>query len=634
MRPLLLRAAVASIVLFGSIQDVSSQSHILKKQHRAELLSQVRKTGSMPVIVQFKAPTGSVGKSSNSRELAYLQHRIIEDAGATGRVRNFRHLPFVSMEITENGLRRLLDDERVESIQQDEPYEPLLTETAISVGAEAAWSYGGSGAGQTVVVIDTGVDVTHEFLADKIIHEACFASNYSSSSNSFTSVSTCPEEAEEAVGPGAAMNCDASISGCDHGTRVAGIVAGQSDEMSGIARDANLVAIQVFSRFENYCGDKPCVRSWVSDQVAALDYVYGVHDSLNIAAVNLSLGGGHFTTQENCDEVNPAMRSIIDMLHDEGVAVIAASGNSGLADGLVAPACLSNAISVGATTKQDDVSSFSSSADFLDLLAPGQGVVTSVPGGGYSAATGTSFSAPHVAGAWAILRAGNPDVSIEELLNALRSTGHQITDERNGVVTPRIQVDAALQQTRLPVELVSFTAFVGESFTELTWETASETNNAGFEVEHSVGEAFEMLAFVGGGGTRHEPADYSYMVRNLAPGWHYFRLRQIDFDGFITYSPQIEIFIDLPGAFHMGAAYPNPFNPSTQFTITIARRQKVRVDVFDLLGKWVATLEDDVLEADQVHQYTLDGSRLASGIYLIQATGESFRTTRSVTLLK
>ena len=637
MRPHLLCAilvlALCSIFERAAFSQAKSPSS-LKFSQQNELLQIAGEQGTVPIIVQLSTDNWA-SKSARRLALAKTQQSILDELSGAGQVKQFKHIPFLALEASEDDLNRILGNPHVAYVQKDEIYKPLLAETTVSTGAEMAWSYGGSGIGQNIAVIDTGVDRDHEFLAGKVVNEACFSKNYASTNSDFRSISLCPEEAGEGFEEYAAINCDPSISGCDHGTRVAGIVAGRSESMSGVARDAGVVAVQVFSRFEDYCGTETCVRSWTSDQVAALEYVYEVHDSLNIAAVNMSLGGGHYTSEEDCNELNPAMRAIIGMLHEEGVAVIAASGNSGLSDGIVAPACISNAISVGSTSKYDAVSSFSSSADFLDLLAPGQGIVTSTPGGGYSAGTGTSFSAPHAAGAWAILRSVNPDATIDELLIALQATGVSITDDRNAVVTPRIQIDAALQMTMLPVELVSFNGVaVNDGMVDLVWETASETNNAGFEVQHSVDRDFADLDFIPGGGTRGEPASYSYRARNLAPGRHFFRLKQIDFDGFVTYSPEVEVFIELGSSHHLGAAYPNPFNPSTQFTLTLAREQRVRIDVYDLLGKHIATLVDDVLEAGRIHPYTLDGSQLASGIYLIRATGESFRSTRSVTLLK
>ncbi len=602
-------------------------------QRHAALLQKAQADGVVPLIVQLNPPSGA-GKLTGIGTIAEAQGHLLATVDGLHNVRTYSHIPFIAAQATADGLQQLIASPAVEFIQEDEHHGVQLEESTAAIGAAAAWEYGGSGAGQVIAVVDSGVDGAHPFLEGKLAGEACFSSAYESTSSNFVSVSLCPGEEERAYGAGVAINCDPAIEGCSHGTRVAGIVAGRSDAFSGVARDADILALQVFSRFENYCGEAPCVRSWVSDQVAALDYVYQQRDSLNIAAVNLSLGGGHYTDVATCDEVNPAMRILIDMLHEEGIAVIAAAGNSGLSDGLVSPACLSNAISVGATTTNDNIASFSSSATFLDFLAPGQDITTSVPGGGFASSAGTSFSAPHVAGAWAILKAANPDATIETLLATFANTGFQITDDRNDVTTARIQVDLALQATQLPVDLVAFDATVVDDEVLLAWRTASETNNAGFEVEHETPDGFETLGFVRGHGTTLEAADYTFSVDGLKPGWHTFRLKQIDFDGQFARSLEQHAFIDLDGAFYFGAPYPNPFNPTSQFTLTLAREQHVTVAVYNLVGARVQVLADRAFAAETSHTFTLNGSNLPSGIYIIQAIGEHFKSARSVTLMK
>lgn len=640
-----LAGALAICVLFMicaptiKAQSANQSINVLPPtQRHVALVDKAKTLGSVPVIVQLDSPAiNKRGDAPFGRTIAHIkaiQSSVVSRLPQNTQVRRFKHIPFLSLAAEEQALKALLQMPEVVSIQEDEHYGVLLEESTAAIGAPAAWAYGGSGAGQVVAIIDSGVDSTHPFLEGKVAAEACFSSNYQSTSSDFESISICPNGEESAYGAGAAMNCDPEVDGCSHGTRVAGIVAGESDTFSGVAPGAGLLALQVFSRFENYCGDEPCVRSWISDQVAALDYIYQYRDSLNIAAVNLSLGGGHYTDEETCDEVNPAMRILIDMLHNAGIAVIAAAGNSGLTDGLVSPACITSAISVGATTKVDDIAMFSSSATFLDFLAPGQDIVTSVPGGGFSSSAGTSFSAPHVAGAWAILKASNPDATIEDLLATFAETGVPITDDRNNVTTSRIQVDLALQAVQLPVELVSFDAAVHNQLVKLQWVTANEINNAGFEVEYEVDGGYESLGFVAGQGTTTEETVYAYDVPQLAPGWHTFRLKQIDFDGQFAYSLLQQVFVEIDGAFHLGSAYPNPFNPQTQFTLTLATTQQVRVEVFNLLGAHVLTLANQELQANQRYTFTFDASHLANGIYLVQTVGESFRAVQSVTLLK
>jgi subtilisin family serine protease len=125
---------------------------------------------------------------------------------------------------------------------------------------------------------------------------------------------------------------------------------------------------------------------------------------------------------------------------------VIASGNNGFSDSMSSPGCISSAVSVGSTTKSDTLSSFSNSASFLHLLAPGSNINSSVPGGGFEVMNGTSMATPHVAGAWALLKQKTPSASVSSLLSSLQSTGTPVTDTRvtGGVTKPRINIaDAA-----------------------------------------------------------------------------------------------------------------------------------------------------------------------------------------------
>ena len=144
------------------------------------------------------------------------------------------------------------------------------------------------------------------------------------------------------------------------------------------------------------------------------------------------------------------------------IATIISAGNYGgllpITDGISRPACIQSAISVGATDDQDRVASFFNNASILSLLAPGtgtgkdlstnppgSGIYSSIPGGSYTDMSGTSMAAPHVAGAWALLRQARPAATVDQILDALQSTGVLITDEKRPHITkPRIQVDSAL----------------------------------------------------------------------------------------------------------------------------------------------------------------------------------------------
>ena len=193
----------------------------------------------------------------------------------------------------------------------------------------------------------------------------------------------------------------------------------------------------------------------------------------------------------------------------------------------------------------------------------------------------------------------------------------------------------------LPVELTSFDAIVTKDEVVLQWETASETNNAGFEVQYRPARAgadgslpWEAVAFVKGEGTTVERNKYRHQVRELLPGTHKFRLKQIDFNGTFEYSAEVEVVLTTGGRQTMSAVYPNPFNPQAQFFLTLPSAQRVSIDVYNALGQKVKQLYTGLLEADQVHEFNFEAGDLPGGLYLINATGDSFSTTQRAMLVK
>lgn len=193
-----------------------------------------------------------------------------------------------------------------------------------------------------------------------------------------------------------------------------------------------------------------------------------------------------------------------------------------------------------------------------------------------------------------------------------------------------------LGTTALPVELVTFAAILNGTALQLRWTTASETNNAGFHVEHQppMHAAWQPLAFITGYGTSLETQTYTYDLVTLDPGTHRFRLKQIDFDGTFAYSPEIATTIGVPDAFTLSAPYPNPFNPEASFTLALRSQQHVTITVADALGREVARLHDSVLAANQTHTFALKAAAWASGLYIVRVVGDRFSAHRTVSLLK
>ena len=355
---------------------------------------------------------------------------------APEKIKTFNYLPMLRAEVDEAGLRALAAAPEVKRVVEDRLHHPTLAQSVPLVEANATQSLGFGGQGQTIAVLDTGVDANHPFLSPRVIEEACFSSNTGSTS------SVCPNGQQSQIGPGAAAPCNAN--GCSHGTHVTGIAAGSSASFNGVAPEATIIGVQVFSRVDstNDClpNPAPCTAAFTSDIIAGLERVFALRTTLNIAAVNMSLGGGSSTTFCDGDPV----RAAIDALRGAGIASVVASGNEGETNAISSPACISSAVSVGSTTKSDTVSSFSNSATFLTLLAPGSQINSSFPGGGFNVLSGTSMAAPHVAGAFAAIRSASPQATVDDIVNALSATGLPVTDARNQLVRPRIRVNQAI----------------------------------------------------------------------------------------------------------------------------------------------------------------------------------------------
>ena len=188
----------------------------------------------------------------------------------------------------------------------------------------------------------------------------------------------------------------------------------------------------------------------------------------------------------------------------------------------------------------------------------------------------------------------------------------------------------------LPVELTSFDAVLDGNAAVLHWATASETNNAGFEVQMRQAKHtdWNALAWIDGHGTTEVEQRYQFQITDLEPGRHTFRLKQIDYDGTFEYSPVVEVVVEMAERFVMEPAYPNPFNPEATFRFAVSRSQAVEVAMYDMLGRRVALLWRGEAEAGRMQAVRIDGSGLPSGVYLVRAVGEGFVETQRVSLIK
>jgi hypothetical protein len=177
----------------------------------------------------------------------------------------------------------------------------------------------------------------------------------------------------------------------------------------------------------------------------------------------------------------------------------------------------------------------------------------------------------------------------------------------------------------LPVELTDLTATASGEAVQLQWTTASETNNAGFEVQHAPGPAirddsWSTLGFVEGAGTTQEPQTYRFRTPGLEPGAHRFRLKQIDIDGTSHLSSVVQATVQVGAALRLTAPAPHPVRGSSTLRFGLQRSQPATIAVCDLLGRKRATLYEGTPAAHQMQTVQIKTDRLPSGVYFVRLT--------------
>ncbi|MFA6469875.1 MAG: T9SS type A sorting domain-containing protein [Bacteroidota bacterium] len=197
----------------------------------------------------------------------------------------------------------------------------------------------------------------------------------------------------------------------------------------------------------------------------------------------------------------------------------------------------------------------------------------------------------------------------------------------------------------LPVELASFTASAKQNEVALQWQTATEVNNYGFEIEKSRRQksedrspdktnGWDKVGFVEGNGTTSASKEYSFIDKNIGAGKYLYRLKQIDRDGKFSFSQEVEVIIGgVPNMFALEQNYPNPFNPSTVISYQLPVNSHVTLKVFDVIGREVATLVNEVKEAGR-YSATFDAAKLSSGIYFAQLQSGDKIQLKKMLLLK
>jgi len=407
-------------------------------------------------------------------------------------IRRYSTLPFLAISASPESLYILKDLPEVKSITEDilihlpkpvksttdkTPDKPQLMESTKVVGADLAWSMGVTGKGWYVAILDTGIRKTHNMFKGKNIVEACYSAE-----------GDCPNGTTQMIGDGAAAHFydHSDVNGYDHGTHVSGIAAGNNHTaIFGIAKEANIIAVQVFS----YFASENDVLSWSSDQIKGLEFVYQQRNNYNIASANLSIGGGSFNSF--CDGVSANYKKAIDNLVNVGIATAIATGNDGYCNSISHPACISSGIAVGATKKADVEASFSNwRKGMVDIYAPGVNIYSSTGDNDSSFAgwNGTSMATPHVTGAWALLKQLDRKISVAKALKLLQDKGKIIhTNCSSGGSQSRFNIGESIQSLLVVAPPLNFSGeqkisnslLQIEYLNKLTWDSNPFNSNKG-----------------------------------------------------------------------------------------------------------------------------------------------------------
>ncbi len=182
----------------------------------------------------------------------------------------------------------------------------------------------------------------------------------------------------------------------------------------------------------------------------------------------------------------------------------------------------------------------------------------------------------------------------------------------------------------VPVELTAFSASVSGNFIQLSWTTATELNNYGFEIQKKYNNEFKTVGFVKGFINSVEIKNYNFTDKNAVNGLNFYRLKQIDFDGTFNYSREIQLNFNSPDKFSLAQNYPNPFNPVTNFGFRISDFGLVSLKVFDLLGNEIAVLVNEE-KAPGVYKIRFNGNKLSSGTYFyVLQQGENILSKKMI----
>ena len=357
----------------------------------------------------------------------------------------------------------------------------------------------------------------------------------------------------------------------------------------------------------------------------------------------------HITFTENPYQPESDQRTVFDDFED-GIEGWSAAGGASIAEGSDTPSnggstsleiTPGDSAVVSGQPNAIDVSG--SSAPYLNMfvkradsigievtLADADGDLFELGTGNYTARTGSDFAIMSLPLSAFELAGGSGDGTI----GVVDSLSLQTVDIK---ASSPLFIDnvSFTQSSALPVEFASFTGTADGRDALIRWQTASESNNAGFKLLHKApdAESSRKVAFIEGVGTTTEAQQYKYQVSDLSAGTHRFQLEQVDLDGSTSLSDPLtltvgakETRLELVGA--------NPFSTTTQVEYTVEASAPLEVVLYDVMGRKVRTLVKGSHPENTTRTVTVDGSDLSSGIYFLRLKTERVTRTRKLTVTR
>ncbi len=218
------------------------------------------------------------------------------------------------------------------------------------------------------------------------------------------------------------------------------------------------------------------------------------------------------------------------------------------------------------------------------------------------------------------------------------TTGNNINPTlhyRGGTSFSDFGIAGNIDNSLLPVELISFSSYVNQANVTLSWSTSFENNNAGFDIERKTSvESWSKIGSVQGKGNVNSISTYLYEDRNLQSGKYHYRLKQIDFNGnFKYYGLANEVIIGIPTEYSLCQNFPNPFNPSTTINYEIPNSNFVSLKIYDMMGREVAILINQ-FQQPGFYNINFNASKLPGGIYFYKIQAGDFSAVKKLLLLK